>query len=269
MFEGNRYYGHGRAIKEWASWPRSLPLPVALQHGWASVPLNMPWYQKEGLPQVWLWTEQDVRAVREERESSVKAVGAPWLYHPRSQGEPGPGEGVLVFPVHGAARVGIQSDWTSWAVDLARTARTRGPVTVCMYQDDLLAGRERPFLQAGLKVTTLGNRMRTDYLDRWFDLVEQSALVVSNGPTTALLYAGAWGRDILLEGPESKFINLSDPLWPLGAVVMPEAMAVRREQLRDVLVGHSRKADQKRFCLDELGMASRLGQVRCTNCWSN
>jgi len=138
-----------------------------------------------------------------------------------------------------------------------------------MYQDDLLAGRERPFLQAGLKVTTLGNRMRTDYLDRWFDLVEQSALVVSNGPTTALLYAGAWGRDILLEGPESKFINLSDPLWPLGAVVMPEAMAVRREQLRDVLVGHSRKADQKRFCLDELGMASRLGQVRCTNCWSN
>lgn len=201
-----RWYGHGEILKQYAGFPRWVPLPVNVQHGWTNTARHCE--AMSDAPENWLWdviTEERVR--RAYPGARTRTVGAPFLYFLRNLSyRPLPEascRGTIVFPCHSAAWLKIQCDFDQYAEDLAALPEEYHPITVCLYFLDYDNGLGTPFLEKGFPVITNGRIGRGDrFLRKFVGNTRGKRYAFSNQMTSGLLFATAMGLQSFLFGPE-------------------------------------------------------------------
>ena len=209
-FGGNELYGHDRIIKAYAGLPLDEPLPVLIPHG---VCLSTDYVslgeRRAGYTAAFSYPALRDDVYRRRLRMRVVPSASPFLHalqvlpHTEAQRE-----GILFFPAHSVPGVDIAQDWEALAIGLTHLEDRHGPVHVCMYWSDVMAGRHRVFLDHGIPVVSAGHRHDPEFIVRLVDLLRRHRYAGSNSPGSHFFYAVAAGCE---------FFFLGDHYVPVGS----------------------------------------------------
>lgn len=205
FFSEATFYGADKIMRLYSGFPRFLPLPVSIQHGWTLA--ASPAHALEEAPENWYWslaTEQNFR--RTYPKVTTRTVGSPFLYLLKlltyTLLPPDAQRGSIVFPAHSAPRITMTCNFDEYADMLAELPEAYQPITVCLYYSDLARGLAAPFLRKGFQVVSNGaSRYDPDFLWNFVRNTHGKRFAFSNQMTSALLFATAMGLTSYFWGP--------------------------------------------------------------------
>jgi len=223
----NHHYGHASVMARHAGLSRPRHVRGLLQHGWtvespmATHFADFPDVEASGRRELFVWTHHARGWDPAEESRRTRAVGAPWAYlvADAALDLTPPGEGTLIFPLHGSHIDAVVGDQAA----LARYyAETEGPCTISVHVEDL--GRPEvieAWTSAGHTLVSAGARGDVDFLPRILAMILRHRRVVSNRLMTSILYAASIGREVAVHGDPLSFAFESDAairriedLWP-------------------------------------------------------
>jgi hypothetical protein len=195
----NDFYGHRRLLNDYVGAAPSNRFLGIVQHGWDiggwTPPTARLHIRRFG------WSE---RAGSGER---LHLIGAPFLYHPsvRRQGPPPAADHVLVLPYHGFG-TDIDGAHREYARFLEKHSGFAG-ITVCLHPLEYDSPVRQIYTSHGYDVVTNGDRTDPAFLDRLVALLRRHALMTTNRVSTAVFYAGAMRRAVVIEGPFPRSVD--------------------------------------------------------------
>jgi len=195
LYSGVDYYGLGEIIREYALFPKFLPLPVGIQHGWTnSTHMHEVRYDAA---ENWFWTRDlEIKYQIKFKGLNTRAVGAPFLYLLKnlSYVEPIEKKGSIVFPAHSSKLCRVDYDYEEYALVLDSLPDEYKPITICMYHLDMDIKKEIPFLKRGFEIVQNGNSLYDkNFLINFVANAHGKKYAFSNQVTSALLFASAMG----------------------------------------------------------------------------
>ncbi len=211
FYPGVTYYGIGKIIKKYANFPRALPCPVGIQHGWCSTT-----NQHDACflaPENWYWSQWLEAQYKQDFQGlNTRAVGAPFLYLLKTSNYNNSTnkirKGSIVFPSHSSKYLHINCDFQEYANILKNLPDEYKPITICMYHLDQHKGLDKPFLDKGFKVVTNGNSLyEMDFLFNFIKNTRDKKYAFSNQMTSALLFASSMGLHSFFYGPKFKVVS--------------------------------------------------------------
>lgn len=204
-----KFYGINQILKRYAGFPRQLPLPVHVQHGWTIIVYELD--AKEEAPENWYWSKWLENKYRAQFKSiNTRAVGSPFLYLLRlmnyTEDSTSKKEGSIVFPCHSSGLVKVDCNYEEYASRLDNLPPHYKPITVCMYYLDLEKGVDKPFRERGFNIVTNGSREsnslgKNSFLERFIANTQDKLYAFSNQLGSALLFSTAMGLTSYYFGP--------------------------------------------------------------------
>jgi hypothetical protein len=236
-FGGNELYGHSSIIKEYAGLDPEKPLPVLIPHGVCPSDTYVSVGEKRaGYPAVFSYPAFRDRVYRRRMRMMVVPSASPFLHALELVNSPEvEREGILFFPAHSIPGVQAEQDWGKLAERLCAVAED-GPVRVCLYWTDVLAGRHRVFTDCGLPVVSAGHNHDSQFVARLIGLLRRHRYAASNSPGSHFFYAVAAGcefffvGDLHARGGEKKTLALQSV--PASPTMYSELMALRQVAAR-------------------------------------
>jgi hypothetical protein len=264
IFSGNSLYGHDSILKSYCGFPMVLPLPVSLQHGWATVVATPDWYLRSRLETVWVWCKNDHDALFEKGGRRIVIGGAPFIYmleKRRKLKTPPKRKGTIVFPAHSTKNVGTILDFEQYAEMLLQLPGELHPITVNMYWYDMELGNDKPFKDRGLRVVTCGKSENADFLKNFILFSDTHRYACSNRISTSAFYAMYLGLGVFKYGPDVAFKNYSDTFLPTGIITSINTDTRRKELEKYFSIDFIEKTDwQFEICANELGLSYKLSK---------
>ncbi len=211
FFREATYYGTGKIMRLYSSFPRWLALPVSIQHGWAMS--TSPVHAVEKAPENWYWSvAAEQRYANAYPKISTRPSGAPFLYLLQVLGyTPLPTtaqQGSIVFPSHSTFQIDMVCDFDHYAAQLAALPEQYHPITVCLYYTDHERGLAEPFLRHGFPVVTNGQTHLDDaFLWNFVQNVHGQRYIFSNQMSSSLLFGAAMNLTAHFWGPEFQVFN--------------------------------------------------------------
>ncbi|MFO0128425.1 MAG: hypothetical protein ACK54J_14695 [Pseudanabaena sp.] len=253
LYSGVDYYGLGEIIKEYANFPKFLPLPVGIQHGWTS--LIHTHDVRYDAAENWFWTRDlEIKYQIKFKGLNTRTVGSPFLYLLKNLGyvEPIEKQGSIVFPAHSSRLCRVEYDYEEYALMLGSLPDEYKPITVCMYHLDMDLKKEIPFLKRGFKIVNNGNSLYdNNFLKNFVANAHGKRYALSNQVTSALLFASAMGLTSFFYETQLA-IEVDDPdLKTLEYIENSREWEERVSQYFQFNDCNSQQ--QKQFALSELG----------------
>lgn len=202
-------YGFGQYIRRYGLYPRWLPLCVSTDHG--------PSQQDEPLLSE-LECESPChfyhspRLLAEWRKVSTKAcyvLYSPFVYYRRTYNieQARSAKGTLILPTHSTTLVSDETDWRTYIEELLELPDEFKPLSACIYYHDILKGRHQIFREYRIPVYTAGNAFRSDFIERFYSILQQFRYSTSNSPGAYLFYSVEMGIPFFLYGTRPTLIN--------------------------------------------------------------
>jgi len=212
-FHGNvTYYGIGKIFKEYAGFPRWLPLPVSVQHGWTTITSKHD--ARYNAVENWYWSKTLEKKYQANFPGlKTRTIGAPFLYLLKmlNYTEPNEKQGSIVFPSHSSKLIAMKCDFNTYADLLDELPEEYKPITICMYYLDQEKGLDQPFKNKGFEIVNNGNSLYdVSFLKNFIQNTHGKKYAFSNQMTSALLFASAMGLQSHFYGPEFE-VESSDP----------------------------------------------------------
>ncbi|MBN1459723.1 MAG: hypothetical protein JXA57_09295 [Armatimonadetes bacterium] len=237
-FGGNELYGYANVVKDYAGFDREKSLPVLVPHG---VCLNENYVsigeKRAGYPAVLSYPAFRDRVYERRMRMLVIPSASPFLYALQTTETPAiEREGVLFFPAHSIQGVEAVQDWNTLAGLLCALNQNWGPVRVCVYWADVLAGRHRVFAERGLSVVSAGHNHDPEFIVRLISFLRGHRYVSSNAPGSHLFYAVAAGCEFFFLG---EFHSHAGTPRTLARQIAPASPSVSEELDRARLLASS------------------------------
>ena len=146
-------YGGNLIIKKFAHFPRYLPLPAHIEHGWTAISnaLNTDLSKAENKGLMLVFSSR--RLVAWQKASKVPAViiGAPFvIYRQQSQIKKSKtAKGTISFPSHSTINSPSHYDIKRYCRELKSLPAKFQPVTICLLQPDIDLGRDKVYQNEG------------------------------------------------------------------------------------------------------------------------
>jgi hypothetical protein len=213
FYSGVSYYGIGKIIKEYANFPRFLPFPVGIQHGWSKLPIVHD--ARYDAPENWYWSEDLATKYRNEFEGlNIRVVGSPFLYLLQNLQyvESSKKKGSIVFPCHSSKFIEIKCNFDDYADMLESLPEEYKPITICMYYIDLDNGLDDPFRRKGFEIIKNGDSIfDIEFLKNFIKNTHNKKYAFSNQMTSALLFASTMGLKSFFYGPKFDTDSSKEP----------------------------------------------------------
>lgn len=204
---GNELYGHAQIIRDYVGITDKTPIRGRVQHGWA--PHASVFYDElvtSGEP-VYVWTERDRHNGYDGYRGGIKipqahAIGAPFLYMLGTEFTQIIYD-VLAIPYHSLGGMKIAAGaWQVYSTWFAEFARCEGfgSAAVCLHPQDLNQDTLRIFTDDGVDVLCAGANAEPTFLYQLQKHILSSRTVISNIPSTALLYALWLKKPVMVAG---------------------------------------------------------------------
>lgn len=216
-YPGNNYYGVGEILRRYAGLPPYFPLNCKIQHGvkffthYASpqdCPSHFAFYTSSDPSCLFLAFDGETAAFfHDHGVKNVTAVGSAAVYLDEHldflrKKHPNP-KGTIAFPCKSSTHVDVLMDLDAYARMLQELPEKYQPVKVCLYYKDLEKGRDKPFLERGMRVVGNGTLHSQDFLYNFFKNVADCEYAVSNDHlSSSNYYSIYYGLKYFLYGPK-------------------------------------------------------------------
>lgn len=248
------YYGSARIIKEYAGFPKWIPLPVGLQLAWLIVPGDIKSIKAN---EAWIWSSDIHKLLKGEiTQSKLRTVGSPFLYLcelMKDEINREPKKGSIVFPAHSSHQIDVNYNYAVYVDMLNKLPDKYHPITICMYYVDIHKNRHHVFLESGFNVVSNGiSRNDKEFLYNFIKNTADKEYAISNQMTSALVYAAALGVKSIYYGPEFEAKNIGNIHWN-DQDVENVHRSFEREMIQYFKIDENNYKKQHLFALRQLG----------------
>lgn len=219
-------YGFGKYIREYARYPKFLPLAIYTDHGPQRIP-EKP-YEHElqsGAPVMFYHSPESVKIWRKFSQKPCYTLFSPFVFYRRKNNitQDGDAKGTVVFVNHATADIEDKMDMRKYINGLKNLSEKFQPISVCLHCQDVQLGRHKIFMDNDIPVYTAGNDFE-HFTERFYGILKKFAYASSNQVGSSLLYAVEMGVPFFIFGDRSDNTNFGDKNIPLGKYDIYEAI---------------------------------------------
>ncbi len=212
-------YGHGRIIREYAFYPRFLPLIAYSDHGLTGS--DVPYKHELETDAPIFLTYSKKKAENFKKLTGKKSYILLWpdIYYRRKNNiqRNERQNGTIAFANHGTPDLVNGGDLDAYARALKKLPEKYQPVTVCLHMHDINNGEHQIFMKHHLPVVTAGNTSDIRFTERLYRILKNYSYATSNAIGTYSVLSIEMGIPFFIYGEPAVMINKSDPNYPIGA----------------------------------------------------
>jgi hypothetical protein len=202
-FSEARNYGFNIILKEYAQFPRWLPLPCHFEHGWTPLPEALESDIRVKKPLMLVFSKRRFKDWK--RRSKIPAVimGSPFIHyknlHKLKRKEDA--KGTIAFPSHSTYDLKIHFDIEKFCKALKRLPKDFHPITICLFWIDYV-DKADIYRKFGFKVVTAGPKFTnsTNFVKNYYDILSNHRYAVSNEIGSYTFYAVDFGLPFFIAG---------------------------------------------------------------------
>ncbi len=256
----SEHYSFGKCLREYAGFPRWLPLFVYADHG---VGLNSNLYPHElaNTARVHLTTlRQKAERYASDTARRVVHIPHPWISYRRARQieRRKTRAGTLAFFTHHVPGLKWENHDTDRYFDLLRSLPSKyQPVVVCLHMHDINAGMHRDLRKQGFPLVTAGHTSSTGFVDRFYEIATAFSYATSQIWGSQTAYCVELGIPYFFLGDRPRLVNLDHKDWPPGEVRLDDEVFKTLTARSEALFGEPVDAvtrEQREFVDRALGL---------------
>jgi hypothetical protein len=212
-------YSFGRLFREWAYYPKLLPLFVYSDHGVHKKSTFDSHEINNNANYHFTFNEERVLKNATYKKKRVICVPHPWIIYRRRNNinQLKEAKGTLVFFSHSNDGVEfVGHDTGSYFEELKMLPKQYQPIVVCMHMHDVRKGYHKDIRKHKIPIVTAGNTSSIKFVDEFYNIIKNFKYATSNTPGTQMYYCTEMGIPYFLMGKVPKLINHSSSESPLG-----------------------------------------------------
>lgn len=259
-------YGSNLIIKAYARFPRFLPLPAHLEHGWTPIAsvVKTDLQPARFKGSILVFSQRRREAWRKESHLPVAIMGAPLaIYRKMAKISPSiKATGTVAFPSHSTLTIESKFNLEKYCRDLLALPDGFHPVTICFQYPDIKLGRDKIYRQHGFKVRTAGKKLRgsLEFVANFYRILSDHRYATSNDIGSYTFYAVEMGIPFFLYGERPYVINIGMRDENIGktARISDYTLGRRTERLFGTAPSRKITKEQAKFVSREIGLGDRL-----------
>ncbi len=209
-------YGSNLIIKEYCRFPKFLPLPAHIEHGWTPLPnaliTDLEIAETKGLMLV--YSKRREQAWKKASHIPVIITGPPFVLYRRMKAwnQKKDANGTIVFPSHSTIFIESQYDIDKYCEELKKLPDKFKPITICLLYPDIARGRDKQYQKHGFEVVSAGEKLRgsLDFVRNYYEILSKFKYATSNEIGTYTFYAVEMGIPFFLTGEEPIIHNIGN-----------------------------------------------------------
>lgn len=251
-------YGFNLIIKEYAKYPKCLPLPAHFEHGWTIFTNALKTDLRVDKPVMLVWSKRRLEAWKKASSKPAYIIAAPFMHYKNARKitKDPDSRGTVVFPSHSTADVKAVFDVESYAFKLHKLPSKFHPITVCLFWPDYTKDNISIYRKYGFKVTSAGANYKKglDFVKNFYKILRSHRFATSNDVGSYSFYAVDLGVPFFLTGPQSKYKNVAKN-QDINGVTRNDQEFYGRKAIKIFSTGPTDKIspEHKKFVEDEIG----------------
>lgn len=271
-------YGSNLIVKKYCGFPKCLPLPCFLQHGWTSLPKAAK-SELEGAKYKRLMLVYNKRRETVWREASkipVAIMGTPFVHYRKMKKitQNANARGTIALPTHSTMFTEIKYDVDAYCKKLKALPKEFHPITVCLLHTDIKRGQDIDYRRNGFEVVSAGKKLRgsLDFAKNFYEILSSHKYATSNEIGTYTFYAIEMGLPFFLWGDEPYTVNIGNKDPNIGPTAKMTDYSLGRFARQLFNTGPSARISksQAEFVEYELGINDAVGPKKIKDIlWAN
>jgi hypothetical protein len=258
-------YGLNIIIKEYAKFPKILPLPCHMEHGWTPAVDAEPGDLAIEKPLMLVFSERRALAWKRKSAVPVVVISAPFVCfrNMRHITKKDDAKGTVVFPSHSTLSLDSKFDIKSFCNELKALPKEFHPITICLFWFDYIKESADIYREAGFSVVTAGSKINNslDFVKNYYKILSSHNYAASNEVGSYTFYAVEMdipfflvGKTPVLEMKKGK----KDPNVPEKYKITDFGLGKPATTLFSTGPVKVISKDQKEFVLKEIGKKDGL-----------
>ncbi len=271
-------YGSNIIIKEYCRFPKCLPLPCHMEHGWTPIPnalvTDLVIASKKNIMLV--FSDRRLKFWQKASKVPVYVIGAPFVHYRRMANiTPNPkSRGTIVFPSHSTIFLQSQYNIDEYCNKLKNLPMKFHPITICLLYPDIKLGRDKEYRKRGFKVVSAGRKLRGSkkFPFNFYKILANHKYATSNEIGTYTFYSIEFGLPFFLSGDEPTVVNIGDkdPNSHGSGKNSDYALGKKVFDLFNVGTNAVITPEQQQLVKDELGIENHIDPKKLNKIlWSN
>ena len=206
-----RNYGFNLIIKDYAKFPRYLPLPCYMDHGWNTdnQPLNSD--LKTDKPLMMVFSKRNAKAWKKKSDIPVVIMGSPFVHYKNTHKikQKPDAKGAVVFPGHSTYYIKSQFQVEDYCHVLKKLPKEFQPVTICLFWLDFIDQKTNIYRKMGFKVVSAGPKFTNslEFVKNFYNILSNHKYATSNDIGSYTFYAIDFGLPFFLTGDRPILFN--------------------------------------------------------------
>jgi len=207
-------YGINWIIKEYAKFPKYLPLPCHMEHGWTPIENALKSDLVSNKPLMLVFSKRRAEAWKKKSQISVEIMGSPFIHfknmhHVTKQKD---AKGTVVFPSHSTYDLISQFSVEQYCQELKNLPVKFQPVTICLFWLDFIEKKADIYRKNGFKVVSAGHKFSIglDFVKNFYKILSSHKYASSNEVGSYTFYAIDLGLPFFLTGKAPVLNNVGE-----------------------------------------------------------
>lgn len=261
-----RNYGINLILKEYARFPRYLPLPCHMEHGWTPIAEALVSDLKTNQPLMMVFSQRRAKAWKRVSQIPVAIMGSPFtLYKEVHRINQRPDAlGTVAFPSHSTYDLKSQFNIKRYCQELKHLPKEFQPVTICLFWLDFINQKANLYRQQGFKVVTAGSGLTNSlsFVKNHYQILSSHRYSTSNEVGTYAFHSIDLGIPFFMTGKEQPvLLNVGGDV-NVGKDVRLKDFNLGQKVVKLFSTGPVQKIseEQRHFVADEIGAGYHLSR---------
>ena len=206
-------YSHGKIFREWARYPRLLPLFFSSDHGvnWSSIFWKNE-QESKGIDYL-TWNYKKFLNHKNKSKKKVHYVPHPWTFYRRTlrATETPNREGTLVFFPHSTSNSVVRyNSLDGYFNELENLDNKYHPLVLCLSHHDVNKGLHSQLRKYSLPIITLGNATERNFVDNFYNVLNNFKYATSPDYGSQVCFAIEAGVPYFLLGEKPQYFEINE-----------------------------------------------------------
>lgn len=261
----NDVYSLGYWLKDYAYYPKELPLFTYMDHGMTlfdKIPLHEI---NNDAPLIFKFSPRLTETYKQNSTKPVYNLMNPTIHYRKSRKieKAHDAKGSLFFVAHTTPDIDDLTDWSSFIERLQQIPSKFHPIDVCLHPTDIKKGVGDVFKESGFRVVFAGDAHSKEFVANFYDLIKKYEYTLSNLLGSYVFYSVEMGIPFSLFGDEPLYFNKGDKNIEQGEYNSYKSQQTY-QQAKFLFNGFhmSINAEQKYFVEYELGKLNSVSRIK-------
>jgi hypothetical protein len=213
-------YGFNKIIKEYAKFPKYLPLPCHMEHGWTAHDDALKSDLVTDKSLMFVFSRRRALAWKRASKIPVEVMGSPFMHYKNLRGfsKKKDAKGIVVFPTHSTYGLKPNYDIEDFCQRLNSLPEKYKPITICLFWIDYI-NIGKKYKNYGFKVVSAGAKFSNSlsFAKKFYSILSGHKYSASNEVGSYTFYAIDFKIPFFLIGEAPKVENIGNKDVNMGS----------------------------------------------------